>query len=548
MATNRILRKPEALIFLFSLWVALTCNFGYWKIVTANNSIEYLPGLAFVANMAVVTLGLISLVMLLLAAGIATRVVLMFLLTVSAAAGYFTNKFGTLIDNDMLINVIETNAAEANELVTLQLIATVAVFGLLPAILVWKYPLERRRIPIAIRDRGIALLLALSMIAGPLYFAQKEIVSFGRNHREVRHAIAPINAISAGIVLASDALETPLVFAAVGVDAVHVDGKLESGLPRVHVLILGETARAANFSLGGYSRNTNPELQELANVLYVSAASCGTATATSMPCMLTQGGRVGFDHRVRRHQDNLLDIAARSGYSVYWVDNGNGCKGLCDRVNSRDVHLDGVEAFCADGECYDEILIHELKNLLADVSHDTLIVLHPMGSHGPAYYRRYPDEFRAFVPDCRSPNFGDCSKAEIVNSYDNTILYTDHVIAAAIGVLAAESDRIDASLTYMSDHGESLGEHNLFLHGMPYNLAPDEQKRVPMISWFGHESIQDQAMHSNCARDATQRGASHDNLFHTELGLMSIATSAYDRNLDIFSGCLASDVLVTASS
>lgn len=543
---QRILKKPEALVFLFSLWVALTCNIGYWTIVASSNATGNLPGVAFLANLALLTLGLISLVMLLLAVGIFTRIVLMLALVVSAAAGYFTHRFGTLIDTNMLINVFQTDPAEASDLLTLPFVATVVLLGVLPAIAVWKYPFARRRLHVAIRDRGVALLLAVCLIAGPLYVAQKEVMSFGRNHREVRHAIAPINAISAGFVLVRDALETPPVYRQIGLDAAHADAGSDGDLPRVHVLLIGETARAQNFSLDGYPRNTNPELQAIANVLYTRASSCGTATATSLPCMLTEGGRNGFDRVARQQQDNLLDIAARSGYAVYWVDNGNGCKTLCDRVDSRDLHLADVDSLCSETACFDEILVHELKSLLANVSGDTLIVMHPLGSHGPAYFRRYPEEYRRFVPDCRSQNFGDCSKEEIVNSYDNTIVYTDHVIAAAIDALAAESDRINPSLLYMSDHGESLGEHNLFLHGMPYNLAPETQKQVPMISWFGGQAARGIGPHSICQPANTQNGISHDNLFHTELGLLDIQTSAYRKDMDIFAGCLNAEQLAAA--
>ena len=454
---RRTLKKPEALVFLFSLWVALTCNLGYWTIVASSNATENLPDLTFLANFALLTLGSISLVMLLLAVGVFTRIALMLALIVSAAAGYFTHSFGTLIDTNMLINIFETDPAEASDLLTLPFVATVVAFGLLPAIAIWKYPLARRRLPVAIRDRSVALLLAVCLIAGPLYVSQKEVMSFGRNHREVRHAITPINAISAGYVLVRDALETSPIYREVGLDAVHVDAGTDGDLPRVHVLIIGETARAQNFSLDGYSRNTNPELQATANLLYTRASSCGTATATSLPCMLTEGGRDGFDRIARQKQDNLLDIAARAGYAVHWIDNGNGCKALCDRVGSRDLHLADVDFLCSETACFDGILVHELKSLLANVSGDTLIVMHPLGSHGPAYFRRYPEEYRRFVPDCRSQNFGDCSTQEIVNAYDNTILYTDHVIATAIDALAAESDRINPSLMYMSDHGESLG-------------------------------------------------------------------------------------------
>jgi lipid A ethanolaminephosphotransferase len=200
------------------------------------------------------------------------------------------------------------------------------------------------------------------------------------------------------------------------------------------------------------------------------------------------------------------------------------------------VHLDKVDALCSADACFDEILVYQLKKLLTKVTGDTLIVLHQLGSHGPAYYRRYPDRYRVFLPDCRSPNFGDCDDEQIANSYDNTILYTDHVISAAIDALVAESDRIIPSLIYMSDHGESLGEHNLFLHGMPYQFAPAEQTHVPMITWISSDAERIYGPLSDCA-DAKGLPISHDNLFHTELGLLDIATEIYDEKLDLYSSC-----------
>ncbi len=533
----QLLRKSETLIFLFSLWVSISCNFAYWKVVAESNPSGGMPPLVFAANLALLTLGLISLVMLLLCIAKATRIVLAAALFASASAGYFTVKFGVLIDANMLINVLETNSAEAMELVSPSLLATLALLGLLPMVAVWKYPLTKRRLSMAVRDRSIALLVAICLIAGPLYFAQKEIVSFGRNHREVRHLIAPLNVISAGIILARDKLQRPAEFKQVGADAVHTRTVETSTRPYVHVLIVGETARSANFSLGGYSRATNPELRIRNDVHYLDAESCGTATAVSLPCMFTVSRRREFDRDASLNQDNLLDIAARSGYSVHWLDNGNGCKGLCARVDHRDVHLDAVDALCSANACFDEILVYELKNLLKKVSGDTLIVLHQLGSHGPAYYRRYPDRFRVFLPDCRSPNFGDCDDEQIANSYDNTILYTDHVISAAIDALAAESDHITPSLIYLSDHGESLGEHNLFLHGMPYKFAPAEQTHVPMITWFSAEAERMQGPLSDCADAQDRMPISHDNLFHTELGLLGIDTEIYDENMDLYSSC-----------
>jgi lipid A ethanolaminephosphotransferase len=263
--------------------------------------------------------------------------------------------------------------------------------------------------------------------------------------------------------------------------------------------------------------------------------------------MFSDKGRSEFDREISNNEENLLDIAARAGYSVHWIDNGNGCKGICARVDSRDVHHADVESICPSGECYDEILVHELGKLLSNVTDDTLIVLHQLGSHGPAYYRRYPEAFRAYLPDCRSPNLGDCSVEEIVNSYDNTIRYTDHVVSAAIDVLEDYSDRVDSSLIYVSDHGESVGEHDLYLHGMPYQFAPSEQTDVPMITWVGAAGLgQRPGLSPDCVGRTLQLPVSHDNLFHTELGLLGIATTVYNPELDIYASCRRQDQIAAA--
>jgi len=545
---RHFLRKPEVLILLVSAWIALTCNLAYWRVVASNIPTGELLTPLYFFSVALVTVGLIYTVMLILAIGPVARLVLGLALVVAAAAGYFTDKFGILFDTGMLVNVIETNTAEALELLSPSLIATVTAFGVVPALIVWRFPMVARRLPIAILERGVAVIIALGFIAGPLYLNQKEIFSLGRNHREIRHMIAPLNVISATYSHVRDSIETPAVYRQLALDASHVEAIGEDIRPSVHVLIVGETARAASFSLNGHLHNTNPELAQQSNVQFIEATSCGTATAMSLPCMFAIEQRGEFQSEFGRTEDNLLDIAARAGYAVHWVDNGNGCKGVCARVDSRDVHLSDVDHICPDGECYDEILVHELKSLLSSVTDDTLIVLHQLGSHGPAYFRRYPDDYRAFLPDCRSANLGDCSIEAISNSYDNTILYTDHVISSAIDALAAESDRINASLIYMSDHGESLGEHNLYLHGMPYQFAPDEQTHIPMITWFGAEVGQDSGLQSSCTSRDVLSPVSHDNLFHTELGMLGIETSVYNPAMDIFAPCRNQALLITAGN
>lgn len=534
---RKIFRLPETLILLVSFWVMLTCNLSFWRIVASSDAAGELPLPVYFLSLGVLVTGLVFLVLLLLAHSRLTRPVLAVALVTAAATSYFMNSYGIVVDMDMLVNVVETNPAEAFELFSPGLILTVGLLGLLPAIVVWRYPIAQRGLVSASVQRVAALLLALAMIVTPLLVVQKEVYSLARNHREVGHMITPLNVFVASWKYADRKLSTPPDFRTVGVDATH-DGALGPNIkPKVHVLIVGETARAANFSLGRYDRETNPQLGRREGVHFLEALSCGTATATSLPCMFSLDGHDQFDATTSKYSDNLLDIAKRSGYKVVWLDNGNSCKGVCARVESHEVHALDTLDVCADGECFDEILVVELEKMLPTIAGDTLFVLHQLGSHGPAYYRRYPDAFRTFTPDCRSPNLGDCTDEQIVNAYDNTIVYTDHVIASAIDVLARNADRIDGSLIYVSDHGESLGENNLYLHGMPYGMAPDYQTHVPWIAWTPAARQRPSIDLDGCASGARVSPVSHDYLFHTELGVLGIETEVYDPTLDVGMGC-----------
>lgn len=517
--------------------MALTCNVGFWGVLAQSGADGTAQTMPHLLSFALLAIGLTSLVLLLLAVGHATRPLLALALPVAAAAGYFTAHYGTLFDKSMLVNIVETNATEARELISLPLLAIIAVVGVLPAILVLRTTLPRRKFVPAAAQRALGILIAVGLIAVPLFLDQKIVFSVARNHRELAHMIAPVDVISASYSLLEDRFDTPPEFETVARDATLVLPSAGDERPNVHVIIVGETARAANFSLNGYARQTNPHLASQAVFNFPDVSSCGTATAQSLPCMFSIQTQDEFDDERSKYQDNLLDIAARAGYDVYWIDNGNNCKGVCTRVNSRDLHLSGIAPICTKDQCFDEILVSELEKLLPAIRRDTLIVLHQLGSHGPAYYRRYPDEYRQFVPDCRSDDLGACTNEEITNSYDNTIVYTDYVISQTIDVLSTAAAHLNTSLLYVSDHGESLGEHNLYLHGMPRQFAPDEQTHVPMLAWFSDRALREQGLTAQCGAAVGEQPASHDNLFHTEMGLLGIRSEAYEPGMDVFSPC-----------
>lgn len=177
-------------------------------------------------------------------------------------------------------------------------------------------------------------------------------------------------------------------------------------------------------------------------------------------------------------------MPGHAGVSVIWLDNDTGAYNVADRVLYTFLPKTEDSRFCTDGECVDGILLDKVDDYLANAKQDSVLVLHQLGSHGPAYYQRYPEAFRRFTRDCRSAEFGSCTPQEIVNAYDNSILYTDHIVSEVIDELKAHQASVSGALMYFSDHGESLGENVIYLHGAPYVIAPSQQIHAPCLVWL----------------------------------------------------------------
>jgi lipid A ethanolaminephosphotransferase len=308
----------------------------------------------------------------------------------------------------------------------------------------------------------------------------------------------------------------------------------------VLVLVLGETARAANWQLAGYERETTPRLAALPVVDLGAVQACGTSTETSLPCMFAPVGRRAYDEARIRGQQSLLHVLARAGVAVHWRDNQSGCKGVCDGLPGDRVDARLAPGLCDGQRCLDEGLIADIDARLAQAKGTQIWVLHMLGNHGPSYFRRYPDAFEHFRPACRQDDLRLCSAEEIRNAYDNALRYTDHVLASALARLKAASDRVDSALLYVSDHGESLGEYGLFLHGLPYALAPAVQREVPMLLWGSPGFEQAVGLQPGCLDGAVraQHGkVAHDHLFHTVLGLLDVRTEVHEPALDLVAPC-----------
>jgi lipid A ethanolaminephosphotransferase len=512
-------------------WVIATANFSWWDAVGQGRSWSQPSNWIFLLCCFT---ALVSLHFALLAPLSSRRVVrplLSAIVVTSAAAAWYMRTYAVMLDPSMVQNVLRTDSHEARELLNWDMAGWVMAWSALPLAGIWLVRLQPVKPLRAMLLRAGSVFAALVIATLAFLAVSRDLTSFMRNERAARYLITPGNYLY-GLALNSmhrveDAQQPRET---VGADAHFIHVSNVAG-PRVLVLVIGETARAANFSLLGYSRETNPELAAAGVTAFSNVTSCGTSTEVSVPCMFSPYGRARYDERRIRNSEGLLDVLARAGYAVKWLDNQSGCKGVCKGAGIE------FEKTCKAGECHDEVLVRRLAEELAQVESNTVFVLHMIGNHGPAYFRRYPAEFRRFLPDCETAELRDCTREQVVNAYDNAILYTDHVLAGVIGTLKHDPRRLDSSMIYVSDHGESLGEHGLYLHGIPYAIAPELQTHVPMLVWVSRRMSATGDVDVACLRGKAHDVLSHDNLFHSVLGLMDVKTAAYLPARDIFDGC-----------
>lgn len=461
--------------------------------------------------------------------------VLILMIVSAASASWFMDRFGTIIDVDMIRNAAQTTPSEAGHLITAAYLLHMSIFGLIPALLVCWVRIEHRKFfsKVGWNLAAIVPLLLIALACG--VSSARSIASVARLHKDMIMTLNPFLPIGSAVAftLASEA-DKNIVAKPLGTDA-KVASSPTSGKPRVLVIVTGETARAENFSLSGYNRETNPELKKRDITYFSQTSSCGTATAVSVPCMFSNLTRHGYSHRAGLANENLLDVLGHAGIKTEWWDDNTGSKGVADRTVYRSFSDANDPRYCKDHECLDDGMVAELDGWLANLKGDSVLVLHQLGSHGPAYYQRYTQEFARFTPECLTAELGTCDRQAVVNAYDNSILYTDHILASVIDILKAREDKIAPTMIYMSDHGESLGENGLYLHGAPYIIAPSQQTHVPFVLWQGTEMKA--SVDASCVSKRAGNEASHDNLFHTALGVMAVKTSVYNPDLDVLGTC-----------
>ena len=503
---------------------------------------DYLKGDMLNAGIIVAVMFLLTYcLMVLFSAPYLIKPALIFFITVSASASYFIDHFGVLITPNMIENAATTTRAESGHLINAHFLLHMLLYAGLPVLLIVWVKINHRPF---VRKLWVNTLLICGCLAAGIALLMTNFGTFSSMVREKKEEITgrlnPLAPISSTIrYYARVNIERSYVAKPLGTDAVQFKPyKGDGDKKRLTVIVLGETARAQNFSLNGYKRETNPLLRERDILNFTDVSSCGTETAVSVPCMFSPFPRSEYSSKKFRQSENLMDVLKHAGVQPLWVENNTGSKRVADRIETFDMSVaQEGNPNCEGGECYDQVLVDTLASRIDGFKTNTVVVLHMLGSHGPAYYRRYPADQEVFKPACRTSNFADCSQQEIINAYDNTIVYTDKILAEIIDLLKSKENEFASSMIYMSDHGESLGEKGLYLHAMPYFIAPREQTAIPFISWFSPEFLKQDSLEPACLKTLTDKPASHDNLFHTVLGLMSIKTSVYDKTLDTFNGC-----------
>jgi lipid A ethanolaminephosphotransferase len=529
-------KSPELSPFVLNLLVAAylmaLCNTTFWGHLFRIFADQPVAGAVF----AVAVCALMLLVVSLLAVRRAQKPVLVALILTAAVTSFYMDTLGVVIDREMIQNAMTTTMAESKHLITPQFLTHVGLYGLLPAAFVMWVRIRRMTLWRGLGAWALVTAGSAALIVGLLFTNLKSYSTVLRADKELMGAVQPLAPMSGALRYAKMMLKsTQIVLQPTGTDARPGPYLSAAKKPVLMVIVAGETSRAANWSLAGYGRETNAELAQRDILFYSHVSSCGTATATSLPCMFSPLRQDEYSFEGGLSHENLLDVLVHAGFKVEWWDNNTGDKAVAARVPSRFMTAEDGPEFCQP-ECIDGVFLKRLEEASATITQNTVIVLHQIGSHGPSYWLRYPPERETFSPTCKTPELTDCTSEEIVNAYDNTIAYTDFFLAQVIDQLNAQ-DRVIPAMYYVSDHGESLGEGGIYLHGTPYFMAPEDQTRVPMVIWMSERFRATLGLDQACMAGRTGEAVSHDNMFSTVIDLLDVVTTAEVEALDMADTC-----------
>lgn len=424
---------------------------------------------------------------------------------INSVSVYFINTYNVIIDESMIGNILNTNFDESSSFFSFKLIIYLLFFGILPSIFVCKVNIQKINFKKFIVQTAINLgLIVLIVVANA-----SNVLWIDKNSKVVGGLAMPWSYV----------VNTPLFYIHQAKknkkEIILPDATITNNKKSVVVLVIGESARKANFSLYGYGKNTNPLLSKLENVYNFDATSCATYTTAGLKCIL-EHENTGDLYEI------LPNYLNRNNVDVVWRTTNWGEPPVHIGEYQKREYLKTI--YKGENADYDEVLLAGLKEqILASTKDKILIILHTSTSHGPTYNKKYPSAFEIFTPVCTSVELANCTQDELINAYDNTIVYTDYLLANVIETLK-ELPEYTSSMIYVSDHGESLGEKNLYMHGVPMSFAPKEQYEIPFIVWVSENS---KSLKEN--NNLTQ-----NHVFHSVLNFLDVSSPIFNEELNIF--------------
>lgn len=500
--------KITHFVVIMSSLLFILFHYPFFKFVFNNVDYKSFTGVSIIVSLVIAMLvaNAFALFLIFFLSRLVGKILLVLFFIINAVAVYFINTYSVIIDESMIGNVLNTNYSESSSFFSIKLVLYVVLLGILPSIFI----IKAKIITVTAKKFLVSISLTLLFLLTLAFANASNWLWIDKNSKTLGGLAMPW----------SYAVNIPLFyihqFKKNEKEILLPDATIKDNQKSVVILVIGESARSENFSLYGYPKNTNPLLSKIPNVSHFNATSDATYT--------TAGVKSIVEHE---NTDELYEILPnylyRNNVDVIWRTTNWG---------EPPVHIknyqnrEALMPNCKGDDCdYDGILLSGLKEqILASKKNKILIVLHTSTSHGPTYSKKYPAKFEIFKPVCNSVELGNCSHTELVNAYDNTIVYTDYLLANVIKDLK-QLQEYKSAMIFVSDHGESLGENNLYMHGLPRSIAPKQQYEIPFIVWTS----------DNSARQMKPNKILTQNyVFHSVLNFLNIQSPVYKEQMNIF--------------
>ncbi|MDU8885385.1 phosphoethanolamine--lipid A transferase EptA [Yeosuana sp. MJ-SS3] len=499
--------KLNYFVFIISIVNFLLFHFTFFKFVFNNLDYKSLNGITIIISLVILMLVLNAFVFYLIffLSRYVGKLLLVLFFIINAIAIYFINTYNVIIDETMIGNVLNTNYEEASSFFSLRLIMYLIVLGIIPSIIIIKI----KTLKVPFKKFLKTFLLTFVFVLAVVFANTSNWLWIDKNSTELGGLVMPWSyVVNTSLFYIHKSQENKK-------EILLPNAKIKDAKKSVAVLVIGESARSENFSLYGYERPTNPLLSKTENVYSFNATACATYTRAGIKCILEHTN-------TKKLYEVLPNYLYRNDVEVIWrtTNWGEPPIHIKNFYNKKDLRKN-----CEGDTCnYDEILLNGLKEqILASNKNKIFIVLHTSTSHGPTYNKKYPKEFERFKPVCSSVELGKCSREELINAYDNTIIYTDYILSRLVDNLK-QLKAYNSMMLFVSDHGESLGENNLYMHGIPASFAPKEQLEIPFIVWLSDSS----------KKLKPYEVLSQNHVFSSVLNFLAIESPIYNESMNIF--------------